>query len=91
MGHTRVPSFQPVHFVVFEIGRIGVLGHVARSCQSSFASPTPVFAHGHVARSWQLIASRVGKKFLPCFYTTVSHGRVASRDMCMAYGTHGGC
>ncbi|PPR93502.1 hypothetical protein GOBAR_AA27168 [Gossypium barbadense] len=62
VGHARVLSFQPVHFVVFEIGRIGVHGHVARPCRSLLASPTPVYAgappcyfdrldHGRWARS----------------------------------------
>ncbi|PPS12958.1 hypothetical protein GOBAR_AA07684 [Gossypium barbadense] len=41
VGHARFPSFQPVRFVGFEIGHIGVHSHVARSCQSSIASPTP--------------------------------------------------
>ncbi|PPR94020.1 hypothetical protein GOBAR_AA26650 [Gossypium barbadense] len=74
MGHARVPSFQRVRLMVFEIGHIGAHGHVARPCHSSFASPMPVGSH-------------VGEMLLLYFYTVVSHGRVGSRGMCMAYGT----
>ncbi|PPR97961.1 hypothetical protein GOBAR_AA22706 [Gossypium barbadense] len=62
MGHSRVLSSQPVRFVVFEIGCIGVHSHVARPCRSPFTSPMPVYAgarpcyfdrlnHGRWARS----------------------------------------
>ncbi|PPS16525.1 hypothetical protein GOBAR_AA04053 [Gossypium barbadense] len=76
--HARVPSFHPVRFMVLEIGRNGALGHVARLCQSSFASLTPIFAHGHAARPWQLIASRVGGNFA-LFSHGLRHARVPGR------------
>ncbi|PPS05614.1 hypothetical protein GOBAR_AA15029 [Gossypium barbadense] len=49
------------------LGLVGAYGRVARSCLASFASPTPIFTHGHVTRPWRLIASHVGKKFYPVF------------------------
>ncbi|PPS07714.1 hypothetical protein GOBAR_AA12934 [Gossypium barbadense] len=54
-------------------------GRVARLCY--FGS----FAHGHVARPWLLIASRVGEEILALFSQGLRHSRVASRGMCTAY------
>ncbi|PPR84455.1 hypothetical protein GOBAR_AA36258 [Gossypium barbadense] len=48
-------------------GRIDAHGRVARPRSASFASPTPIFTHGHLGRPWQLIDSRVGEKFYPVF------------------------
>ncbi|PPR98937.1 hypothetical protein GOBAR_AA21729 [Gossypium barbadense] len=91
MGNARVPSFQTVHFVVFEIGHIGVHSHVARPCKSSFTFPTPVYAgaspcyferldHGQWA--WSCRALLLNSQFQPRFLDMgVSHARVVLIDL----------
>lgn len=107
-GHARVPSFQPLHFMVFEIGRIGVLGMLhdrvnlclllSCSCMKAHAhvklTGLPMvskhrcvirpcyfgsFAHGHVARPWKLIASRVGEENFSLFSHDRRHTHVPGR------------
>ena len=65
MSHARVT------FSVLTI--ISRHGLVSRPC--CFGS----FAHGHVTRPWQLIASRVGEKNLALFSHGLMHARVPCR------------
>ncbi|PPS08199.1 hypothetical protein GOBAR_AA12451 [Gossypium barbadense] len=64
------PSFQPVHFMVFEIRCFGAHSHVARPFHSSLASPMPVYAGARLCSFDRLNHGHP----------------VASPGMCTAYG-----
>ncbi|PPS15512.1 hypothetical protein GOBAR_AA05065 [Gossypium barbadense] len=89
--------------MVFEIGRIGAHGHVARPCHSSFASPTPVYVgarpccfgrldHGRWARTCRMPVLIWHDCPRPChkavlIFALFSHGRIA-RTCCLSWYWH---